>query len=251
VITSTANRDIRAVRRLRLAQNRARLGLVLVEGRVALSSVLDAGATIDRLLVTPRASASASSVELQRRAIATGARKLVVSDALMALLCDTATPPAFLAVVPAPAADAPEPRDPWCGLLIGELHDPRALGAILLSAAACRIDAVATTPGAADPWAPKVVRASAAAGWHVPIRARIDGDAWLETLRADGVMTLGLPEGLPGPATLPPRFLLVTGPSVDRLDPTMRIEVAPTVPALPVSVSVSHVLADWSRQHRR
>lgn len=220
---------------------------MLVEGRVAIANVLASGAAIDRLLVTPRAE---PAIELQRRAVASGARKLIVSDHLMGALCDTATPPSMLAVVPTPSRSVPPVGDRWCGLLISEQHDPRALGAMLLAAAACGVDACATTERCADPWSPKVVRASAAAGWQLPILRGIDARTWIAEMEAQGVTVAGLGEGLPVPALLSSRFLLVTGPHVDRLDLQMRLETTGTAPALPVSISVSHVLADWSRQHR-
>lgn len=249
MITSTANRDIRAVRRLRIAQNRARLGLVLVEGRAAVAGVLDAGATIDRILVTPRG--ERTHHELQRRAHATGARKLVVHEQLMGLLCDTATPPSVLAIVPAPPATPPAPGDPWCGLLVAGEHDPRRLGGMLLAAAAIGIDAVGVARGAADPWAPKAVRASAAAGWRVPVRAQLDPAAWIDELTAEGVTAGFLEDGVPLPQALPSRFLLVTGAPGAILATQMRLEVAATSPVLPAPSGVSHILADWSRQHPR
>jgi TrmH family RNA methyltransferase len=250
VITSVANREIRAVRRLRLAQNRVRLGFVLVEGRVAVTGLLDAGGLIDRLIVTPRAERNLG--ELQRRALANGARRIVVSDDLMMTLCDATTPPSILAIAPRPVAPIRAPMsERWCGLAIGSEHDPRALGAMLRAAAACGVDLVGTDASCADPWAPKVVRASAAAAWRTEVHERIDISAWSNEAAADGATVATLGEGLPAPVGLPARFLLVTGPEAASIPGHMRLEVAETTPAMPVSVTVSHVLADWARQHPR
>lgn len=49
------------------------------------------------------------------------------------------------------------------------LADPGNLGTILRTAEAAGVDAVVLTPGAVDPFNPKVVRASAGALFHVPV----------------------------------------------------------------------------------
>lgn len=249
MITSTANRDIRAVRRLRLAQNRARLGVVLVEGRVALEHVLAAGAVVDRLLTSPRAEHTIAR-DVIKHAVAGGARRLTVSDDIMALCCGTSSPPSVLAIVPKPSDEPAPVAQRWCGLLVVDHHDPGALGAILLSAATVGIDAAGVTAGSADPWSPKAVRASAAAGWHVPIRSGLDAATWIAALSEQGVTAAALADGVPIPQPLPERFLLVTGPAATKLGVQMRVEVAHATPALPVTIGASHVLAEWARQHR-
>lgn len=248
MITSTSNRDIRAVRRLRIADNRARLGLVLVEGPGAVGTVLDAGATIDRLLVTPRG--ERAHPELVRRAVTGGARKLVVSDDLLGLLCETASPPAMLAIVPKPRP-AISADGPWCGVLVAGERDPRALGAMLLAAAACGASVVATTAGTADPWSPKVVRAAAAAQWRIPLEPRVDAEAWIEARASEGASAWILDDGLPSIDAVPASLLLVTGPDASKLGIRMRLDVQATTPTMPSSIGISHVLAAWKRHHRR
>lgn len=57
-------------------------------------------------------------------------------------------------------------------VVVGDrVTDPGNLGTILRSSEAAGVDAVVLTPGSVDPYAPKVVRASAGALFHVPVVA--------------------------------------------------------------------------------
>jgi TrmH family RNA methyltransferase len=55
-------------------------------------------------------------------------------------------------------------------LALDALSDPGNMGTILRSALAADADEVLLSPGCADPFAPKVVRAGAGAHFHLPIR---------------------------------------------------------------------------------
>ncbi len=52
------------------------------------------------------------------------------------------------------------------------IRDPGNLGSLIRSAAAAGVDEFFVTPGTADPYAPKVVRAGMGAHFHLPIRER-------------------------------------------------------------------------------
>lgn len=82
---------------------------------------------------------------------------------------DTVSPQGLIAVCSRPRSDevAGSP-DAWVVVADG-LQDPGNLGTIVRSAEAAGSRAVMVTPGTADPWSPKCVRASAGAVLHVPI----------------------------------------------------------------------------------
>ena len=56
-------------------------------------------------------------------------------------------------------------------LVLDGLRDPGNLGTLLRTAAAAAVDAVLLTPGSADPFQPKAVRAGMGAHFKIPIRA--------------------------------------------------------------------------------
>ncbi len=93
-------------------------------------------------------------------------------------LVDTATPQAVLAVVEQPQWDEGEIlARPQHLLVYGEaLQDPTNVGPIIRSAAAFGADGVWLSPGSADPFSPKVVRATAGALTSLPVFTRVTPD---------------------------------------------------------------------------
>jgi TrmH family RNA methyltransferase len=71
-------------------------------------------------------------------------------------------------------------------VVLDRIGDPGNLGTILRSAEAAGVDALVVTPGSADVFNPKVVRASAGAVFHVPVIT-----ATLEDVRAAGYRMVG------------------------------------------------------------
>jgi TrmH family RNA methyltransferase len=76
-------------------------------------------------------------------------------------------------------------------LVLAGVGDPGNAGTLLRSAEAAGATAVWATAGTVDLYAPKTVRASAGALFHVPVRDGLDGPAALDGLRAAGVRVLG------------------------------------------------------------
>lgn len=77
---------------------------------------------------------------------------------------------AALIAVPKPA----EAGECMLGVLLEDIQDPGNVGSILRSAAAAGAGAAWLSPGCADPWSPKVLRAGMGAHFRLPIRAGAD-----------------------------------------------------------------------------
>lgn len=77
--------------------------------------------------------------------------------------------------IPAP----PAPRRDGCCLLLEEIQDPGNIGSILRTAAAAGVDQVWLTPGCADAWSPRVLRAGMGAHFVLPLLERVDWQAAL------------------------------------------------------------------------
>ncbi len=80
-----------------------------------------------------------------------------------------------LAAIPEPVAAR---RDGFC-LLLENVQDPGNVGSILRTAAAAGVDQVWLTPGCADVWSPKVLRAGMGAHFLLPVLERVDMQAVL------------------------------------------------------------------------
>jgi TrmH family RNA methyltransferase len=92
---------------------------------------------------------------------------VIVPDDLFARISDTTTPQGILGVFPFPE---PELSSATPLLLIADgVQDPGNLGTIIRSAAALGATGVICAAGTADPFAPKGIRAAAAAQWHIPV----------------------------------------------------------------------------------
>ena len=67
-----------------------------------------------------------------------------------------------------------------------EVNDPGNLGTIIRTADALGAAGVLLSPGSADPFSPKVVRATAGSLWHMPLLREVDIARAIEESRAHG-----------------------------------------------------------------
>lgn len=243
MITSARSAKVRALRGLRSAQNRARLGLALVEGPHALASVLEAGAVVDTLATSYPLSARRHR-DLIGRAMDAGARRLEVSEQVMGVLCGTANPPALVASVRIPQATD---QDGALEVLLVDIQDPASLGAILQSSVAFGVSTVTVADGSSDPWGAKAIRASSGAGWWMRVGRGSPGAVIASARSSARQVVVFAEDGGDIPASRPSRALLVIGPGADRLDADMRC-APPRAPfQLGPSVVAITALSRWAR----
>lgn len=105
----------------------------------------------------------------------------VFDDELFTSLSDTVTSQGMIGVFPFPEFQPPVDTVPFI-LIADGIQDPGNLGTLIRSAAGAGVTKVIALPGTVDPWAPKTVRAAAAAHFLVPI----------DTMTVESLMT-GLP----------------------------------------------------------
>lgn len=135
--------------------------MVLVEGAPLIAEAIAAGWEVEEEFIAP----SGSAVSEQE--------PTVLSDAALQRVATTESPRPNVAVVRRRSWPALGSFD--CVLVLDRLADPGNLGTLIRSAEAAGIDAVVVTPGTVDAFAPKSVRSSAGAVFHVPvIEAGID-----------------------------------------------------------------------------
>ena len=162
VIMSPANPEIKRLKRLGTASERRRLGCFLVEGCRAITGFLDHGWCPQQILVEiDRPLPPAWREHPVRR----------VGDRVIAAVANSSTAAGYIAVFSIPGEDVPWLAEEG-GLVLCGVADPGNVGTLLRSAVAFQRPQIILL-GGADPYAPKVVQASAGALAGARVR-RID-----------------------------------------------------------------------------
>lgn len=195
---------------------------------------------LEAVFHAPGADEAPGVAALLRRARDAGARVFALRPGLLETVSDTVTPQPVCAVAPfvdvpldgllAPAALAEGPV-----VVCVTVRDPGNLGAILRSADAAGCAGVVVCGESADPYNPKVVRASAGALVRVRLAVGGDPEGVLAALAAAGVRALAT-VARDGDdyrsASLDPPVALVLGNEASGLDPGLRarLDGAVTIP---------------------
>ncbi len=162
LITSRRNSLVKRLRQLHSARGRRELGLLLVEGTHLLQEVLRLGLRPVELLAT--APWSARHPQLLQ-ALPPGVRQFPVSGEVLAAVATTEHPDGVVLTLEPPA---PATASAAFVLALDRLQDPGNLGTLMRTALAAGVDALWLADGA-DPWQPKVLRASSGAALALPV----------------------------------------------------------------------------------
>ena len=198
-ITSRRNPLVKRLRQLHDARGRREEGLILLEGTHLLQEVLRLQLQPRDLLVTP---AWLEAHPALVAALPEGWEGRLVSEEVLEAVATTRQPDGVVLTLPppAPAQGAPAPFV----LALDSLQDPGNLGTLMRTALAAGVGALWMGDGA-DPFQPKVLRASAGAALALPLRrgSGLELERWLAAATAQGwqvVVTL-----LPGAGPVPPQ----------------------------------------------
>jgi RNA methyltransferase, TrmH family len=138
------------------ARERREAGQTLLDGAHLLRAFLEAGGKPEHLLVNEAALQNAEIIALLEDCADVAQTRL--DDALFSQLSELKTPNGLLTLVAVPSPQVTVAHAQFA-LLLEDIQDPGNLGSILRSAAASGCDAVFLSPGCADAWSPKVLRA--------------------------------------------------------------------------------------------
>lgn len=146
----------------------------------------------------------------------------LVDPSGMDRMADTKTAQGVLAVVSLPEVESRPPRFPM--LVLDGVQDPGNVGALIRSAAWFGIAQIIAGPGTADPYSPKVVRASMGGLWDVDIVVVDDLPTLLEAARKQGYPVYGADLGgeLVRTWNPPKEAVLVLGSEAHGLSPAVR-----------------------------
>ena len=148
-IDSTANERVKAVRRLRRGRERRQTRQTLVEGPILVAAALEAG-------IVPVDVYTLGGGALVARCEAAGSTIVEVSGPVLEAISTTMEPQDPVGVLAIPELDGLETRGTVVAVEIG---DPGNVGTLIRSAGALGWQIALI--GGADPWSPKVLRASA------------------------------------------------------------------------------------------
>jgi TrmH family RNA methyltransferase len=262
---AASNPRIRRLRRLsgrRSARDDERA--LVVEGPIWVREAVESGLGVEGLYLDEGAD---DLDELVALAAHHGVPAHVVAAGVLAGVSDVVTPRPVLAVVAMPshelsgvAASALAERRPVAVLV--EVRDPGNVGTIVRAAEGAGAAGVVCCTGTADPWAPKVVRASAGSVLRVPVVAGLDVDTAVDTLRGLDVPLLvtSSHDGVPyDEAPLGEAHALLLGNEARGLpealagaaDHRVTIPLEGRAESLNVAMAASVLLFDAQRRRRR
>jgi TrmH family RNA methyltransferase len=250
---------VRQLRELREPRGRREQGLLLLEGTHLLQEVLRLELTPRLVLATSRWCASHGPL---LAALPASVPQRLASDEVLAAVASTDHPDGVLLTLPLPE---PCPQAPVQFLLVLDcVQDPGNLGTLLRTALAAGVDQVWLSEGA-DPWQPKVLRASSGAALALPL-LRLKPEALrqrLEDIGTQGLQRLAAVLPRPGLSVRPywqldwtrPTALLL-GNEANGLDPALleladalvTIPHASAVESLNVAVAAAPLLLERWRQ---
>jgi len=148
-IESTSNERIKAVRRLHRGRERRRTNQTLIEGPNLVTAALEAG-------IVPRETYTVQGGALVERCRVAGSTIVEVDAPVLEVISSTVEPQDPVGVISIPGNRTIDPRRTVVAVEIG---DPGNLGTLIRSAGAFGWQIALI--GGADPWSPKVMRASA------------------------------------------------------------------------------------------
>ena len=198
-ISSRDNQYLKAARALSSKKERQAQGAFLLEGLRLCEEALKAAWPLRYALVAeeelekPRLAGLLAELEQQNCPIYS------IPANFLAQVSDTKHSQGLLLVAELPAPPIELPQNTNFALLGDRLSDPGNLGTLLRTAWATGVQAVVLTPGSADIFSPKVVRASMGAVLRLPIYQTATDDEALALLQTRNLFLLATAaeQGLP------------------------------------------------------
>ena len=164
-ITSAGNPQFKLLKKIASSsRERRKLGQTLLDGVHLLEALADTNGKLNLLVLRAGVEAVPEIAQCVKRFADTPL--MVLSDALFDVLSPVEHPTGILGLMP--ISEALDHRHDCC-VLLENIQDPGNLGSILRTAAAAGADAVYLSPGCAEAWSPKALRAGMGAHFALAI----------------------------------------------------------------------------------
>lgn len=255
-ITSLSNPAVKDLVKLRQHRERAKRGMILIDGARALRMALCNGFPVSAVYFAQ--AAADKQADILRKTQDAGGRVQAVTPAVFRKISYGDQPDGLLGVAPCPRvtlADLPGASRPL--YLVAEgLEKPGNLGAMLRSADAASATALVLCDGRTDIWNPNVIRASQGACFAVPVAVATATET-LSWLRRGAVQVVAAAPTAPRSyyeVDLRLASALVLGAEHDGLtsvwrdETSVRIPMAGQVDSLNVAQTASILLFEAVRQ---
>ncbi|MDO9545516.1 MAG: RNA methyltransferase [Pelolinea sp.] len=260
MITSVQNAKIKLVRELLGAKkHREKARSIVIEGVRLAEESLAANLPVHFCLYSERISDRGRGVVDQIQALSFEAEE--ISEGLLDRISDTKTSQGILLVTPIPEIGLKTKIDSV--VVLDKIRDPGNMGTILRTAAAMDLGAVLLTPGTADPFSPKVMRAAMGAHFRIPIRTMTVEDIHSFCKQRNGLeLSILLTDTACSQASwetdLAKPVCILVGSEADGVSPEMR-EIVDECISIPMSskmesfnaaVSASILMYEMTRQRK-
>jgi len=173
-LTSLKNPRVQAWRALKDTGTRRSEGRFLVEGQKMVGEALASGFAIEAVLLDER---KAGLID-----VPDGIACYLLPEHVLAAVCDTRTPQGCAAVIRMRAV----PLNGGRIVALDGVQDPGNVGTIIRTADAAGFDGVLMSNACADPYSPKVLRATMGSVFHLPVRVTDDLPGELAAMRKAG-----------------------------------------------------------------
>jgi TrmH family RNA methyltransferase len=161
------------------ARDRREYGQTLLDGVHLLDCALAAGVPLLEICVSESGYENAEIAALFAR-LPAGVKSVCVPDKLFSRLSTVDAPTGIVARIVPPVFAPEQTAAAATVVVLDAIQDPGNLGTILRTAAAAGIVSVWLTPGCAQAWSPKTLRAGMGAHFRIHISEQVDALAQLE-----------------------------------------------------------------------
>lgn len=169
-ITSRENPLLKSTRKLAASsKERKKAGKTLLDGIHLVAAYHQAGGLAEAVMVSVSAQDHPEIRDFLHNV--PPENLIVLGDELFRDISTVDTPTGIVALIRIPQ---PIEGEVDCWVLLEDIQDPGNLGSILRSAAAAGIGRIHLSPGCADAWSPKVLRAGMGAHFHLSIHENSD-----------------------------------------------------------------------------
>ncbi|MDR0564938.1 MAG: RNA methyltransferase [Azoarcus sp.] len=190
-LTSRANPRLQLLAALGGEARERRLrGQTLLDGAHLLGCALDAGIPLLDVCVSESGCRNPEIAALLSR-LPAEINPVCVPDALFARLSPVDTPTGILARIAFPSLEIPCHAEQETLIVLDGIQDPGNLGTILRTAAAAGVPQAWLTPGCAQAWSPRVLRAGMGAHFQLRIHERVEPVAGLAAYPGKVIAAVG------------------------------------------------------------
>ena len=153
------------------ARERRRSGLTVLDGPHLIRAALEAG-IVPRELWVSHTGQTQPEIAVLVSAMTDDTDCVCLDDDLFARASPVASPTGLLALIALPAPPEAIRHGDW--VILDQVQDPGNLGTLLRTAAAAGVAHALLTPGCAQAWSPRVLRAAMGAHFVLPISEQVD-----------------------------------------------------------------------------